>query len=166
MTEKFVLLDFDEKYAISNKGTAKNVKTGRTLSKQINKQGYEMVQFTINGRKKNFRVHRLVAINFIPNGNNFPYVNHKDGNKQNNDVSNLEWCTAKMNDNHARMSGLKNENKPILATHLETGEKTSFESLSECARYHNCNKSYIHRVLKNTYGRTMYKGYTFEYIQE
>ena len=166
MKEKFVLLDFDNKYAISNKGIVKNVKTGIVLKQQLSRNGYMNVQLSQNGNRKSFRVHRLVALNFLTNSHNVPYVNHNDGVKINNDVTNLEWCTAKQNDSHARTSGLKNQNKPILATHLETGEKIAFESLSECARYHKCNKSYIHRVLKNTYGRTKYSGYTFEYIQE
>ena len=166
MKEKYVLIDFNNKYAVSNFGNVMNVRTGKQLKKNIDPNGYEQVQLS-NGKKnrKNFRVHRLVAMFFIDNPENKPYVNHIDGNKTNNHVSNLEWCTAKENDTHARKTGLKNQNKPIIATNLETKEQIVFESLSECARYFDCNPAYIHRVLKRTYGRTQYKGYTFEYIR-
>ena len=166
MKEKYVLIDFNNKYAVSNFGNVMNVRTGKQLKKNIDPNGYEQVQLS-NGKKnrKNFRVHRLVAMFFIDNPENKPYVNHIDGNKTNNYVSNLEWCTAKENDTHARKTGLKNQNKPIIATNLETKEQIVFESLSECARYFDCNKFYIHRALKRTYGRTQYKGYTFEYIR-
>lgn len=167
MKEKYTLIDFNNIYAISNTGKVLNVRTNVFLKARLSKNGYEYVQLS-NGRKnrKNFRIHRLVAMTFIDNPNNFPYVNHKDGNKRNNHVSNLEWCTPKQNDTHARLLKLKHENKPVLSTNLETGEKIAFESLSECARYFDCNKSYIHRVLKKTYGRTQYKNHSFEYIQE
>lgn len=164
MKEKFVLLDLDDKYAVSNFGQVKNVRTNKYLKLKQNSKGYIEVQLLIKGRKQKFRVHKLVAMCFIPNIDNKPYVNHIDGDKANNYVNNLEWCTAKENDAHARETGLKSQNKPIKAINIDTLEETVFESLSECARYFNCNKSYIHRVLKNTYGRTQYKGYKFIYI--
>lgn len=163
MKETFVLFDLDDKYAISNFGRVKNVRTNKFL-KLHNFRGYDTVQLVIQGKKQTFRVHRLVARCFIPNPYSKPYVNHKDGNKCNNHISNLEWCTAKENDIHARQIGLKSQNKPIKAINVDTLEEITFESLSECARYFNCNKSYIHRVLKNAYGRTQYKGYKFIYI--
>lgn len=164
MKEIFVLFELDNKYAISNFGQIKNVRTNRTLKLYNNDKGYLKVQLVIQGRKQTFSVHRLVAMCFIPNPNSKPYINHKDGDKTNNLASNLEWCTAKENDTHARQTGLKSQNKPIKAVNVNTLEEITFESLSECARYFNCNKSYIHRVLKNSYGRTQYKGYKFIYI--
>lgn len=166
MKEKYILIDFNSIYAVSNYGNVMNVKNGKLLKLQVNKKGYVDIQLT-NGRdnKKLFRVHRLVARYFIDNPNNYPYVNHIDGNKENNQVDNLEWCTPKQNDAHARINILKNQNKPLLATNLETGEQLPFESLSECSRYFNCNKAFIHRALKHTYGRNQYNGYTFEYIR-
>lgn len=164
MKEIFVLFELDNKYAISNFGQVKNVRTDKILNLYKNVKGYLKVQLVIQGRRQTFSVHRLVARHFIPNPDGKPYVNHKDGDKSNNLVSNLEWCTAKENDTHARQTGLKLQNKPIKAINIETLEEITFESLSECARYFNCNKSYIHRVLKNSYGRTQYKGYKFIYI--
>ena len=68
-----------------------------------NHNGYSMIDV---GHKKRYRVHRLVALGFIPNPDNKPTVNHKDGNKHNNHVSNLEWATYKEQMQHANRIGL------------------------------------------------------------
>ena len=162
MEEKFILLPFDNKYAVSNKGKILNVKSGRQLKTNVNKNGYEYVQLSTNGKRRTYRIHRLVAQCFISNDDIKPYINHIDGNKLNNDVTNLEWCTAKENDNHARNNNLKVQNKPIIATNIKTGCKIVFSSLSECARFLNTNKGSIHRTLKGK--RKAHKGYTFTYL--
>ena len=69
---------------------------------------YRCVTVTTNGKQKRLLVHRLVATAFLPNPNNLPQVNHIDGNPSNNSVSNLEWCTAKHNIQHAYDNGLIN----------------------------------------------------------
>lgn len=69
---------------------------------------YHQVTLAINNIRTRFKVHRLVAMCFIPNPNNFPQINHIDGNKNNNHVSNLEWCTSYYNNKHARDNGLNN----------------------------------------------------------
>lgn len=161
MEEKFVLLPFDKKYAVSDKGNIINVRNGRTLNTVL-QNGYVRVQLSINGVRKNYPVHRLVAMAFVENRECKPYVNHKDGNKENNCANNLEWVTAKENDAHARKTDLKAQNKPIKAVSVDNGTEMTFESLSECARYFGTNKGSIHRVLNGK--RSKHKGFRFTYL--
>ena len=72
-------------------------------------KGYRRVVLMKNGKQINALVHRLIAQTFIPNPENKPEVNHKDGNKENNSVFNLEWCTHKENVHHAIETGLKDD---------------------------------------------------------
>lgn len=77
-----------------------------TIRKPFNTSGYDAVRLSKDGKKTFFTVHRLVALTFIPNPDNLPEVNHKDGNKLNNHVDNLEWCTPSQNTQHAVDTGL------------------------------------------------------------
>lgn len=79
------------------------LKPERELTYTLNNRGYHSVSIT----KKTFMVHRLIAQAFIPNTENKPQVNHKDGNKLNNKLENLEWVTPKENSKHAADMGLK-----------------------------------------------------------
>lgn len=85
--------------------------TGNPLRKRKvakSDRGYYCLALYKNGKYYNRAVHRLVAETYIANPNNYPYVNHKDGNKTNNAVSNLEWVTQQMNIQHAHRTGLIN----------------------------------------------------------
>ena len=70
------------------------------------KSGYVQVSMSKNGKRNDFYVHRMVAELYIPNPNNKPEVNHKDGNKANNHVFNLEWATREEQMQHAKQTGL------------------------------------------------------------
>lgn len=92
--------NFEGLYQISDKGRVRNVKTDRILIPKITKRGYKTITLSKDGIKYFFQIHRLVAKAFIPNPNNYPCVNHKDENGENNNVDNLEWCTHKYNTNY------------------------------------------------------------------
>lgn len=105
-----------EIYEISNLGNVRtkdrvgsrgNSIKGHSLSQHVNSNGYLRCDMNINGNRKSYLTHRLVATLFIPNPENKPVVNHKDGNKYNNSVENLEWCTKSENERHAWRIGLK-----------------------------------------------------------
>ena len=88
--------DYEGLYWISNQGHVKN-RHGRILKPDYSNKGYACVILCKNGKNKQRRVHILVAETFIPNPLNLPEVNHKDENKANNCVDNLEWCTHQEN---------------------------------------------------------------------
>lgn len=86
---------------IDDVSNRKRIAKGQILAQEENPKGYLRVHLSkTNCKLKHFRVHRIVAETFIDNPYNLPEVNHIDGNKQNNSVSNLEWCTGKENRNH------------------------------------------------------------------
>lgn len=102
MMKKRIIIDNKEtSYWITDNGLLYNEKTDIWYKGRVSDTGYLDYILRINGKQKSFRAHRLVAIAFIPNPNNNPVVNHKDGNKLNNNVDNLEWVTYSENSKHA-----------------------------------------------------------------
>lgn len=93
-------------YACDTKGQIYSYRTNKFLSPSKTKRGYLHVTFTKDGKRYDYRVHRLIAMTFIDNPENKQQVNHKDGNKLNNYLSNLEWVTAEENIEHAKQHGL------------------------------------------------------------
>lgn len=93
-------------YYICDNGDVINKTTNKTLKGSIGENSYKYYRLSKNGAKKMFYAHRLVAENFLPNENNLPVVNHKDGNKLNNNKDNLEWTTYSYNIIHAHSKGL------------------------------------------------------------
>lgn len=91
----------EDSYLISNLGRIYSVKRNIAMKTRFNKQGYEVITLYIDNKMFNCSVHRLVAISFVNNPFSLPQVNHIDGNKQNNTYTNLEWCTASENNQHA-----------------------------------------------------------------
>lgn len=95
-------------YFVSNLGGFRG-RSGKPIKQQIHKNGYYVYAMRPEGRKgacKCIKIHRLIAEAFIPNPENKPFVNHIDGNKLNNNVNNLEWCTNQENVIHAYKMGL------------------------------------------------------------
>lgn len=97
----------NNKYSISDMGRVKNNITGNMLKPIENRKGYVKVNLHLeHGERLNRQIHRLVAIAFIPNPENKPEVNHKNGIKNDNRVDNLEWVTGEENIRHAYETGL------------------------------------------------------------
>lgn len=103
-------------YQVSNLGRVKSLKRKtnnqfgkeeRILSLTINSVGYKVTKLSKSKMSKTINVHRLVAETFIPNPNNYPCINHKDGDKTNNCIDNLEWCTYSHNNKEAFKLGLR-----------------------------------------------------------
>lgn len=105
--EIWVLLKETNSHLISNVGNIKSIKTNKIIKKHLDKDGYPRVGLYFNKKIKSFYVHRLIANNFLNNKDNKPQVNHIDGNKQNNKISNLEWVTSSENRIHAFKIGLQ-----------------------------------------------------------
>ena len=99
--------NYENKYQVSSLGNVKNIKHGNLLSERLTDRGYNTAVLYLNSKPKTFKVHRLVALTFIENTENKLFVNHKDGNKLNNKIDNLEWVTHKENIRHAFDIGLR-----------------------------------------------------------
>lgn len=101
---------YERLYQISNLGRVKSLKRNtahnRIMKPKKDKYGYLYIGLCKNGELSYKKIHRLVARAFIPNYNNLPQINHIDGNKTHNCVSNLEWCDASYNQKHAYRLGL------------------------------------------------------------
>ena len=108
------VVGFEDKYLVSNLGRVYSKITKKILKQNLHVNGYFTLATKIGGRNGKavcFKVHRLVATAFLPNIENKPLVNHIDGVKTNNNVNNLEWCTAKENTDHAIRTGLLDYSK-------------------------------------------------------
>lgn len=158
-------LHFNSDYYICDKGfiISTKGKKPKILKNRYDKNGYVVcyIRDENTGQRKDYKIHRLVAEYFIDNPNNCRVVNHIDGNKQNNNVNNLEWCTHTENNLHAYRTGLTHSKKcPILCT----TNNTVYASQKEASDALNISRACILKVLK----REAYssKGLHFEYVDE
>ena len=167
------IIGYENLYQVSNLGRIKRIlfinnkitkKQEKILKLQINKRNRIYVCLYKNNNRKNCLVHRLVAKAFISNPNNYPEINHIDGNSTNNNINNLEWCTAKYNMKHAyenNLSHLKKYNeKHKKAIMRDDGKK--YTSSYEAAEDLNVSVCSIRDVLKNRTKKC--KGYKFKYL--
>lgn len=147
MTESEIWKDvvgYEGIYEVSNKGRIKSKHYGKKvfLKTQKTYDGYITTKLSIGGNSKRCSLHRLVAIAFLGNPENKPQVNHKDGNKLNNYMDNLEWVTAQENVIHAWKTGLKGNTvyffekeivedykKGMISTELTKKYKTSWVAI-------------------------------------
>lgn len=180
----------DGAYEVSNTGKIRSnnyLGHGRQKELSLSKdhKGYMRVRIYIDGKRPTIKVHRAVAKAFIPNPENKPEVNHKDGNKENNRVDNLEWSTSCENTTHAYDTGLKEKTRewcrqmgstvgraalaksreerktPVIATRLSDGAVFEYPSQAEAAAATGAFQANIYKVASGK--RKSSNGFTFAY---
>lgn len=162
--DKYLVSNYDNILSLNYKGKGKS----KLLSKRIDKDGYRYISFYNGiGKGKNFKIHRLVAELFIPNPNHYSIVNHKDLNKSNNFVDNLEWCTSYYNNHYnGQMArkiehAIRTQGKKVRC--LETGEV--FRSIHAAAKSIGEYPSTMSHVCHKDKGFTHAKGFHFEFVE-
>lgn len=175
MKEIWKNIECFDNYEINNYGVIRIKKNKKTLKYYIDKDGYYKVNLWRKGKCKCFRVSRLVAITFLQNRNNLPVVNHKDENKQNNCVDNLEWCTIAYNNAYGtkgKRSGDKQRgklrytknNRKVAQYDLNDNIIETYKSIMTVAKKLNVDGTHITDVCKGR-RKTAY-GYKWRYIDE
>lgn len=150
----------NENYQVSSFG---RIKSKRGILKPIKKNnGYLQINLCKNGRYKTYILHRLIAETFIPNPNNLPEINHKDENKENNNINNLEWCTKSYNMNYNNLS--KRKCKKIYKFSLDNKFLCSYSSITEAANKENICKSGISLCCTNKI--KFYKDFIWKYAKQ
>lgn len=130
---------------------------GRILKQFKDAKNYLKTNIPISGKWITKRVHRLVAQTFIPNPNNLPQVNHKNCNRADNRVSNLEWCSNSYNQKYRNKFGISQAEKtghPLFAVNLATNEVLHFRSQGEASRELELFQQNINKVIKGKYKQT------------
>lgn len=159
---------YEGKYQISNMGNVKSFSkfsppSGRIL-KTCHSRGYTWVAlFDKNGKHKNWLIHRLVALAFVPNPNNYKEINHKDEDKKNNRADNLEWCTRAYNMSYgtARFRQGLSYSRAVEQLTLENIPIAKYYSVKIAATINNIDSSSILKCCKGT--RCFVGGYKWRY---
>ncbi len=156
---------FENSYQISNTGKVKSLErkvpskvknTFQTIREKIRKTntttaGYEYVVLSKDNTHKTLLIHRLVAEHFLDNPNNLQCVNHKDENKTNNNIENLEWCSYKYNNTYKSINLRKSKNniiRKIIQYDLDMNELRRWNSIKEAANEYNIKSSNIIKCCK------------------
>ena len=183
MAEWRDVVGYEGLYQVSNLGRVRSLgriiywrgtslfREGRIMTPRINKYGYFQLTLTKDKKHKTHTVHRLVAEAFIPNPDNLPQVNHKDENKLNNCIDNLEWCDSPNNCNYGtrnkRISASqindKNKSKPILQYTLSNFLLKEYKSIHEANRDTGIDRKDISYVCNNKCGHKTAGGYIWKY---
>ena len=137
-------------YQVSNLGKVRNIKFNRELKACFDSYGYLLVVLSKCGKHRTRTVHRLVAETFIPNEDNLPTVNHKDEDKTNNFVKNLEWCDNKYNCNYGTRNKKISKRVSKCVIQLSSlGKKIKqWNSITEASKHTGCNISSISNCCK------------------
>ena len=144
MWKKFIYEGQETDYSVSTEGEVRK-DTKKYMLSQSSQQDYKFVGLIINGKQKRMRVHRMVALTFINNPDNKPYVNHINGNRSDNNVENLEWVTPSENTQHAVNTGLfkSGRTRAVIQYNLNGEQMATFESATEAARQTGGSQSKI-----------------------
>lgn len=136
--ERWKLIAGLDRYMISDSGRVFSaIRSCRILSPTKTPQGYPYVSLMLDGKARKFTIHKLVALAFVENPLSLPVVNHKDGIKENNHYSNLEWCTYRENNDHARDNGLvHNFGEHHYAAKLTESDVRQIRQLLSSGLYH------------------------------
>lgn len=144
-------------YARNNKKGGLRLTEGRILSQYKMPNGYMQVQFSKNEGREKVYVHRIVAMAFLSNENGFSDVNHIDGNKENNSVDNLEWCSHRSNQIHMIQNRMTKKAIPVLC--VESGEV--YNSMTEAEKKKGVDRHFIKKACESG---NVYKGYHWRYV--
>lgn len=168
------LPNYEECYLVSKTGEVRGIHTwngkGKMLKPSVNIKGYLKVKLQKRCVKYSTFVHRLVAITFIPNPLNLPQVNHKDGNKQNNHVDNLEWCTNQENIDHRQRFLYTEEKKQAFRISCKNPER--LKKISEASK--GANNGFAKKVIDKSTGEifgcvgdaAIKYGYTYNQLKQ
>lgn len=175
MEEWMDIVGYEGYYQISTHGRILSLKVGhkkrkvpRLMKPQVEKKGYLRIMLRKLYKYEHFMIHRLVATAFIPNPHNLPFVNHKDENKKNNMVSNLEWCTNEYNENYGtrNLRSSLSRMKPILVFDKSTNQLLAeFPSIKDAAKAYGKDEAYIAKYCRglSSIRRKDLKGLRFEF---
>lgn len=147
----FFIVPGHDRIAISRKGYVYDFKLKFCHFPRYGKNQYPSVSIAGYGK---YLIHRLLAYTFLmpDNANIEEYheliINHKNGIKHDHDIDNIEWCTYQENSIHAYATGLRDDNKPVLAKNLKTNEVQRFYSVNDCGRHFKVNQEKVHRYLQ------------------
>lgn len=136
-------------YAATKDGKIYSHRAGKFLTLTLKPHGYMQVELNVLGTTTYHRVHRLIALTFIDNPDKKPFVNHLDGNKQNNDVSNLEWVTGAENNIHAVENNLVTFKENVYEITKPNGEVIEVSNLSNAAKAANTSVNTILNLVKS-----------------
>lgn len=152
---------------VPNGENSKRLVNGHIMKQHLGRDGYVRVSISVSGKVITLLVHRAVAVTYIPNTDNLPEVNHKDNDKTNNTVSNLEWCSRKYNEAYKKNFGTSQSElfgRPVIAINPETSEVIWFESQREAGRQLGIDSKNVNRVVKGKRNKT--HGWWFCYADE
>ena len=146
----------NKNYLVTRDGKIKSKRFNKWLTPKVNWDGYHRIQIWEKGKANMISWHRVIAETYIPNPENKPYVNHKNGIKTDNNVENLEWVTQKENIAHAWRTGLSTQtfNHPSTSHGVECiyavmGDMEFFPSISEASRKTGMGRGTILKYIKS-----------------